>query len=311
MKYNFYKEEDKKFPPIVHLETTNVCNLKCIHCFQSKPDFDKYFKPQTIDLDMFKKVALEVGRHRGVLRLTSEGEPSTNKEWIEQIDIAINSGSRLFAFNTNGLLIDKKVRDALLVETNTNIAIEFSIDALYHDTYSKIRGGDYYKLLKNIFALLEERDRKGRKNVKVLVSCIIQPEVGEQEYNEFIRFWTPLVDKVISRPYTDTNGLTEKKPEVQKEYKDRWPCPFPFTRMVVGINGDIRFCPCDILENTNVANIKNKTIEEVWTSEWMNNLRDTHLNKTFTGHPYCESCTHWSVLKWGDDYVKALHDLFG
>ena len=309
-KYNFYKEEDKKFPPIVHLETTNICNLKCIHCFQSDPNYIKYMAPRTIDLDIFRKVANEVGKNNGILRLTSEGEPSSNKDWDKEIEIALSSGCRIFAFNTNGLLIDKKSRDALLVETNTNIAIEFSIDALYSDTYSKIRGGNYYTLLKNIFALLEERDRKGRKNVKILVSCIMQPEVGDEEYDQFVKFWTPLVDKVISRRYSDTNGLTEKKLKVQINNENRWPCPFPFTRIVVGIGGDIRFCPCDVLENTNIADIKESTLEEVWTSSWMNNIRSSHLNGTFDGHPHCKTCTHWNVLKWGDDYVKALNELF-
>ena len=32
MQYGFPKPKYENFPPIAHVETTNVCNLCCIHC---------------------------------------------------------------------------------------------------------------------------------------------------------------------------------------------------------------------------------------------------------------------------------------
>ena len=32
MTFGFLKPADESFPPIVHVETTNICNLRCIHC---------------------------------------------------------------------------------------------------------------------------------------------------------------------------------------------------------------------------------------------------------------------------------------
>lgn len=302
-------EKKYEFPKIVHVETTNICNLKCIHCPHSNLESIPNYKPENMNMNIFTNIAKEVGENKGILRLTPDGEPLLHPDWHKQVEVALNSGIDIFCFNTNGLLMSEKNSESLFLETNTKIVVEFSIDSLYKNSYSKIRGGDYILLLSNIFTFLKEIKKRNKTNIKVMVSCVVQPELEDDEYANFVKFWTPIVDKVITRNYVDTKGLTPYKPEVQILPEVRWACPVPYTRLVIGIDGLIRFCPDDWLKSTVVDNLTNKTIKEVWSSEFMNNLRKSHSNGTFD-HATCKHCKDWSVIKWDYDYVSALNDLF-
>lgn len=304
--YRKYEE----FPKIVHVETTNVCNLKCIHCPQANLSLIPNYKPEYIKYELYEKICLEVGKNHGILRLTPDGEPLIHPDWNKQVNCALTSGVDVFCFNTNGILMDNEKIDTLLQETDTKIAIEFSIDALYPMSYNNIRvGGNYRQLLSNIFRMLDEREKRRKKNIKILVSCIKQPELGKDEFKSFVKFWSSLVDKVITRNYVDTKGLTPKKLEVQNIPEERWPCPVVFTRLVVGIDGTVRFCPDDWLKNTVIADIKEKSLCDIWKSEFMKKLRKSHIEGIFD-NSNCEKCTDWSVIRWGNDYIKALDDLF-
>ena len=206
----------------------------------------------------------------------------------------------------------------MLNPRGTRVAVEVSLDALYRDSYDRIRvGSDYDRVLKNIFTLLRERRRRGLAGqIKLMVSIVNQPELQEGEFDSFIRFWEPAVDKVIRRTYVDTKQIMpEKKVPPTAEsgpapQGDRWPCLVPFTRIVVTYDGSVRFCPDDWRKETVIGNVRESTLEELWRSPQMQQLRQSHLNGAIE-HPTCAACTDWQVIRRGYDYTVALNDLFG
>lgn len=313
MRYGFQKESDINFPPIVHVETTNICNLKCIHCPHNDimnciPDY----KPQSISFELWKKIVDEVSQYPVALRLTPDGEPMIVSDWVNQIQYLIDKKIDIFSFNTNGTLLSDDKLYVLLQESQTKIAIEISLDALFKDTYESIRkGSDYIIVMKNILNLLFEIKKRKIKNIKVMVSIVIQPEVDEKEVEQFKRFWEHLVDKVIIRNYVDTKGLTPSKPKPESEVIQRWPCLVPFTRMVVTYDGGIRFCPDDWKKETTIGNLNQQSISEVWHGAILNSIRQKHLNCDFNdAHQTCTFCNDWQVIKWGYDYTFVLNSLF-
>lgn len=311
--YDFLEKGDEAFPRIVHIETTNVCNIKCIHCPQADPyNLIPGYKPQYIQMDVWKKVVDEVAEYGRVLRLTPDGEPMLMKEWVEQVNYALEKGVETFCFNTHGLFMEGDKMDVLLQETDTNIAVEFSLDALWKTSYDRIRvASDYNKVMKNIFVFLDEIKRKKRDNVKVFVSCVVQPELDDDEFTHFKKFWEPLVDKVITRRYVDTKGLTPFKPEVEIVRDKRWPCLVLFTRMVVTYDGRVRFCPDDWLKHSTIGDLKESSIQELWSGKVISTIRQKHLDGKFgESHPTCAKCTDWKVIEWGNDYTTALETVF-
>lgn len=313
--YDFLRPADREFPPIVHVETTNVCNIKCIHCPQADPyNLVPGYHPQHMAFDIWKRVVDEVAKYGNTLRITPDGEPMLLKDWTKQIDYVVKTGIKRFTFNTNGLFMEGDKMEVLFRDDGMQVAVEFSIDALWKTSYDKIRvASDYNKLMKNIFTFRNEIDKRKKRNVKILVSCVVQPELEEDEFALFEKFWTPIADKVIKRRYINTKGLTPHKPEVEQHRDFRWPCLVLFTRMVVTWDGKIRFCPDDWEKKTTIGDINKQTLREVWTGKVMNHIRERHLMYDFQhSHKVCHSCNEdWKVIEWGNDYTKALTDLFG
>ena len=317
-KYGFRSEKEKRFPSIVHMETNNICNLKCIHCPHRNitvliPDY----VPQSMSWDVFKKVVDEVAEAGSVLRFTNDGEPTLHKDFLRQIKYIQERGVKTFAFNTNGLCLEGEKLDAVLMPSDTNIAIEVSLDAFFKKTYDQIRiGSDYQKVMANIYTFLRERDKKGLKNKKIMVSIIDQPEVAE-EINLFEKFWSQIVDKIIKRTYVDTKGILESKSKSGSMVpKDRWPCVLPFTRIMIGYDGRVRFCPDDWKKESIIGDIQKSTISEIWYSEKYKALRAAHLaviqnKKALDTIVPCNYCKEWQAIRWDYDYMVALRSLFG
>jgi len=309
LEYGFQQPEHASFPPIVHVETTNACNLRCIHCPHHDvksviPDYRASF----MDLGLWKRVAEEVAAHPAALRLTPDGEPMLHPDWIEQVRHVQAVGVKTLTFNTHGMFLEGPRAEVLLQASKTDTVVEVSLDGFFKDTYEKIRvRGDYDRILKNIFTFADAR--KGKKNVKLMVSVVAQPEIAHEEIELFDRFWSKVVDKVIIRNYVDTKGLTPRKNIDERVVDERWPCPVVFTRMVVTWDGRVRFCPDDWMKDTTLATLEEAgSLAAIWTSERFRALRESHLAGRFE-HPTCAGCTDWKTIRWGKDYTAALRDV--
>jgi len=309
--FGFMEKEHEDFPPIVHVETTNVCNLRCIHCphndiYAAVPDYS----PEYMPMELWKTIVDEVSQFNGALRITPDGEPML-KNFVEQVDYALTKGVNTFTFNTHVMFLEKQNLEVLLQPTETKVVVEVSLDGFFKQTYEGIRlRGDYNRILGNIFKFIRERDRRKRDNVKLMVSIVQQPEVDDEELYLFDKFWSQIVDKVIIRNYVDTKGLTPKKDIDSREIETRWPCLVVFTRMVVTYDGRVRFCPDDWQKSTSMGKIDGEnSLQRIWQSSEFKALRQSHLDGSFA-HPTCKSCTDWKVIRWGKDYTTALEKVF-
>ena len=103
----FLRPEHAAFPPIVHVENTNICNIKCIHCPQSDPyRLVPGYKPRSMDMETFTRVVDQIGHRRCALRMTPDGETLLPRDFRAQLKMIFDRDIHLFAFNTNGLLLE-------------------------------------------------------------------------------------------------------------------------------------------------------------------------------------------------------------
>lgn len=296
-KYTFQSKKEERFPSMVHIENTNICNLRCIHCPQSFLSKRPGYKPQFLDYNLIKKVIDEVAANNSIFRITADGEPMLQKEFKKMVDYVYKKGIKIFAFNTNGTLMNQDIIKKLVRPSKrTKIIVEVSLDAFYKDTYDKIRvGSDYIKVMFNIFNFLRIRRERKVSNVKLVVSIIDQPEaLGEMK--NFKRFWKSVADDIVTRKYVDTKGLMPIKNQRYNKNTKRWPCLVVFKRIMIGFDGRVRFCPDDWKKESVIGDIRKNTLKEIWQNGEYKKLRQEHLTNNLAKRIPCNYCKEWQAL---------------
>ncbi|MDF2543890.1 MAG: radical domain protein [Herbinix sp.] len=107
----------KKYKKI-YIEITNVCNLRCDFCPQTRR------KPDFMSIDMFCKILDQIKDHTEYIYLHVKGEPLLHPEIDQFLDICYDKGFKV-NITTNGTLINK-VKDKLLLKPALRM-INFSL----------------------------------------------------------------------------------------------------------------------------------------------------------------------------------------
>ena len=81
--------EDKK--PVVIINITKRCNLKCVHCYAGSGDFDNSIE---ISTDTWMKVLEDLAEFGCPVVLFSGGEPLLHKDIVRLSKHAVNLGMR-------------------------------------------------------------------------------------------------------------------------------------------------------------------------------------------------------------------------
>ncbi len=310
IKYGFSDDAGAAFPPMTHVVITNSCNLECSHCAYGAIKRKNDYKPSFLDWNIFKKLADEISAHPGaILRFTCDGEPMLHPRFLDMVEYAKNLNLRPTTLNTNGTLLTCESIDRLL-ELEIDV-IEVSLNSFSAKSYGSLRPGrksdEYDTILDRVQYLIRKRNELKAKT-KIMASIIDLPETKE-EVKAFENFWTPLVDRVITRVFTNFGGLVESRHE-SGDTSRRRPCLVPWRRMTVTSDGKLRYCFNDWCNESILFDFATgATLEQAWNSQEMKQLRDAHLSLNFSLWPYCAKCTTWSLLRWDYDYGAALKNV--
>lgn len=295
-------------PPIIILDITNVCNLRCIHCPHAEIQARGDFKPYHMPWDLFETTMDELVGHEQpcVVRIVGDGEPLIHPRLFDMIEFARTRTGCIVNLTTNGVLLNPEKADALL-GLGTDL-IDVSIDALTRPAYEIVRrGGDYMRLMGNMFHLIEERNRIGA-HTKIMVSFIEQDE-NQGESGPFQAFWEPLIDRVMVRKLHSASGTVkqaESRQRNQAENQERYPCPHLWKRLTVDFLGRIKFCAHDWGAGSVLGNISESTLGEIWNGVTLKDLRDQHVQGAIAPGALCRDCTDWASSKWDWGYERLI-----
>lgn len=324
--YGFENASAAAFPPIIVLENTTVCNLRCIHCphgqgYSDSPEYRAVY----MEWGIYTSIIDEIAENSiTVLRMASAGESIIHPQFVDQVAYAKSKGVGPVNLTTNGLTLDnpaiengkrlpgKSILDRL-IDHKIDV-IDISLDAATREKYEKIRvWSNYHRVWSNIHRLLYLRE-KYKAPTKVMLSIIDQPEAHD-EVDGFVKYWTPLVDRVIVRGYLENLGLTPSKPGSLVEQLNgvnRWPCPQFWKRVTINPDGDIRFCVVDWHDKSALGNIKTRSIKEIWQSAAYDKMRQHHLCGRYgDAHAICGPCTDWMGMRWNWGLEHAIGAIMG
>lgn len=176
-------------PRVVTIETTSVCNLKCVMCPHGLEERGDYLHFPEELVEKLRPIL----RLADVVQLHGLGEPLMNPAFWSIVGMT-HKGQHV-AINTNGVLVNRKNADRILDSWLGEVC--FSIDAATPGTYARIRGADFDTVTGNIRHLVEERARRGQAHPLIHMNMTMMRE-NIEEVPAFIHLASDLgVDKVM------------------------------------------------------------------------------------------------------------------
>ena len=197
------------FPLHVDYEFSFTCNLRCAMCVMSlPPERRRPWGDPTKSLNRRQVFDLiDHGAEHGQAAAGLNGicEPLLFPYVPEVIAHARKRGLLDVMFNTNGLLLDRELSKDLIEAGLTRIM--FSLDAMTEETYRRIRrGGDFRKVLENVFEFMALRNERGSRLPLIRVSFCVT-SLNEHELPDLIDFWKTKADFISIQQYSNTfNG---------------------------------------------------------------------------------------------------------
>jgi MoaA/NifB/PqqE/SkfB family radical SAM enzyme len=297
-------EETKLFPKMVVINTCYPCNAFCPHCPYTPTNSKIRMEARAREFpympwDVFKAIADEVGKNKAILRFSGAGEPLVHKQCVDYIEYAKSVGCQVGLINNGSLMTEDRARRMLEAKVEM---IEFSVDAADPETYDIVRKGlKFEKTLANIKKTVELRN--ALKTKTRIIASVVDQKIVHHMMDDIVAFWKPIVDVVQVRKYltwdvNDLNNSGDVTPYLDPEAA----CPFPFDRLLIDSNGDMRFCVYDIKARTNWGNVLKETISSVWTGPDFDQLRRFHNDREFNRMEICEKCLDRQFRSWDYNY---------
>ncbi len=300
------RPEAKEFPMMVVISFVYPCNAECPNCPYTNSNIREEYRDQPfMDEITFKKIADECGQYGAWIRISGGGEPMLHPQAVELIEYAKKVGAKI-GLITNGSKFNEK-NSLRIIKAKVDM-VEFSVDAADPETYAWVRKGlNWEELLENVNRMVRFRNQIDSPT-KIIASGINQKGV---DIDLVEKFWRPLVDNFQKRKYltwsfNDPSNSGDPLPYLEPQ--DNIPCPFIFERLNIDSRGKIMVCGYDISATTNMGNVNNKSIRDVWNGKEFNFYRKKHLKKKGDEIEICKNCPDWKYRSWNHNYWKLIDE---
>jgi len=264
------------WPDIVQIESTNICNAKCVFC----PRDEMHRRQGVMDIDLFKKIVDECAE-LGIthVRVHNYGEPFLDRQLVEKVRYAKQKGIKEVGMISNGSLITEEIARGM-IEAGLD-AINISVDAAGKDVFERTRVNlDFDEVTGNIRTLARLRKEMGRTHPKLILSFVRQGNTADEQ--AFIREWSAIADKIHITDLHNWAGTLNHESDV------RFPCYRLWLTFTVLWDGRVSLCCADFDGRNLLGDLRTNTIQEIWNSPPYRAVRRQQLESG--GPAICRSC---------------------
>jgi radical SAM protein with 4Fe4S-binding SPASM domain len=270
------RERAPVLPEIVQIESTNICNAKCVFC----PRDEMHRKQGVMDMALYRKVADECAA-LGIqhVRMHNYGEAFIDRQLVEKIRYAKSLGIREVGVISNGSLIGDDVARGM-IEAGLD-AINISVDAAGKEVFERTRVGlKYDKVIAAIDRIIRIRDEMGRTRPRLILSFVRQHDSAEER--SFITHWSQRADKVHITDLHNWAGTLNAESDVN------YPCYRQWLTFTVLWDGRVSLCCADFDGKEILGDLRTSTIQDIWNNERYREVRRAHLDHG--GPSICQTC---------------------
>jgi MoaA/NifB/PqqE/SkfB family radical SAM enzyme len=263
-------------PEIVQIESTNICNAKCVFC----PRDDMHRKQGIMSFELFTKIVDECAA-LGIthVRVHNYGEPFVDKKLVDKVRYAKQKGIKEVGMISNGSLITEAVARGM-IDAGLD-AINISVDASGKEVFESTRVGlKYDTVIANIERLVRLRADSGKRRPKLILSFVRQNNSADEQ--AFIEHWRKIADKIHITDLHNWGGTLHQQSDVN------YPCYRPWLTFTVLWDGRVALCCADFDGHTVLGDLNTHSIQDIWNNDAYRAVRREHLESG--GPDVCRSC---------------------
>ena len=270
------RDRAPRMPEIVQIESTNICNAKCVFC----PRDDMHRRQGIMSVELFRKIVdecVELGITH--VRMHNYGEAFIDKRLVEKVRYAKQQGIKEVGMISNGSLITDQIARGM-IDAGLD-AINISVDASGKEVFESTRVGlKYDKVIGNIERLVRLRADSGKRRPKLILSFVRQNNSADEQ--AFIEHWRAIADKIHVTDLHNWAGTLNKESDVN------YPCYRPWLTFTVLWDGRVSLCCADFDGKTILGDLNTHSIAEIWNAEPYRDVRRQHLESG--GPDICRAC---------------------
>ena len=270
------RDRAPSMPEIVQIESTNICNAKCVFC----PRDEMHRRQGIMSVELFRKIVdecVELGITH--VRMHNYGEAFIDKQLVDKVRYAKQKGIQEVGVISNGSLITEAVARGM-IEAGLD-AINISVDAAGKEVFESTRIGlKYDKVIANIERLVRIRAESGKRRPKLILSFVRQNNTADEQ--AFIEHWRAIADKVHVTDLHNWAGTLNTESDVN------YPCYRPWLTFTVLWDGRVSLCCADFDGKIILGDLNSSSIREIWNAGPYRDARRQHLESG--GPDICRAC---------------------
>jgi radical SAM protein with 4Fe4S-binding SPASM domain len=274
--------------PVLTIEPTNVCNLRCPLCVTGNGSMER--PNGRMDFPIYQRLIDELGDRVIYLVLYNQGEPYINRQFNEFVAYAKQRGLYVTT-SSNAHYFDPPTAEAAVASGLDTIII--SVDGATPETYSHYRvGGSLEKVLQGTRNLVAAKKRLGSKTPYIYMQFIVMKH-NEHELAVMEKLAAELgVDRLLkktvqvetfeeaqewlpSQEQFRRYHLTEQAFVVKRGGKGA--CPRPWLTTMVNWDGSVVPCCFDKNGHHAAGDLRDESFAAIWQSEKYADFRQTLL----------------------------------
>lgn len=296
-------------PPIIQLELTNICNLRCPLCPTGSNSLER--SKGFMSLETFRRILDDLGDVLIAVYLFCFGEPTMNKDLPKMIE-ECTARNILTLTSTNGHYL-QTLDEALRVVDAGLTTLIIAIDGSTQEIYQRYRQGGDIEKVKRCTSLIEEaKVRRGSRFPYTAIRCVVTSKnredlpnleglasklgvnmftyksLGCLTHSDKFKDYEPSEKNMRRFEYSGSSGNSRRLTQ----------CPFPFRQPIVFWDGTVVGCEYDHNLDMAFGKIGEQNFVDIWNSPNALKLRHS-IRKEHNQPSFCCNCPYQNRVKEG------------
>lgn len=289
-------------PACLYVETTNLCDAKCIIC--SHPVMQR--TKRTMETELYER-AIDQAAALGIPRaqLNATGEPLLDKNISSRIAYAKSRGISFVTLFSNASMLTEDMGMKLL-DSGLDLIV-LSLDGLTAREFERVRPPlKFDQVYGNVVRFCRQKRASGKTKPEIRVQITpVDQDPREIRRSEAFRELSALADRVMFTPPPLIHDWIGNVPALanasraQRPSTMSLPCSRLYNTMTVLSDGRIPVCSLDYEGKVELGNLRRQSLAEIWSGAPFTAVRSAHEASMIHDLELCSKCSYRpSWLEW-------------